>query len=702
MPHDLTQPSFNPVTINEVVSLEWSGTIALIVIDSPPVNALSQAVRAGISQGLAAALAAPGVRGVVLRCAGRTFCAGADISEFGKPATAPDLNDVLAEIEASPVPVVAALHGTALGGGLEVALACHHRVAAAKARLGLPEVTLGLLPGAGGTQRTPRLVGVKAALDLIAGGKPATAAKALEIGLIDEMVEDAHLTESAVASAERLASGDALLRRARDLAVDLTPEAASAAAEAYRAAHPRDFVGFKAPANILKAIHASSVLGFDEGLARERELFNELMDSDESAAQRHLFFAERAAGKIADLDPAARPLPITCAAVVGAGTMGSGITIALLSSDISVALIDGDVSALTRARTSIEKTLRSAVSKGRLSEIEAERQLAGLTLSKNLAASRDADLVVEAVFENLALKARIFSELDGIVRPDTVLASNTSFLDLDVIAEATSRPERVVGLHFFAPANVMRLLEVVRGAQTSPSVLATAMALGRRLSKVAIVSGVCDGFIANRIMARRGEAADALILEGALPQDIDRVMKTFGFPMGVFEMLDLVGLDVIGWDKAASAGRTVQEILCETGRWGRKTGGGYYDYGPDGSAVPSPVALAAVETIRTRQNRPQRTFTDAELVDRLLDPLVNEAVRVLEEGIAQRASDIDMALVAGYGWPVYRGGPMFFADTIGLSKVAERLRARHTAGEALTPSPLLERHAAEHRGFVRV
>jgi 3-hydroxyacyl-CoA dehydrogenase len=698
---DLSTLSPAAERINPVVSLEVFQTVAVLTIDSPPVNALSQAVRQGVADGLAAALRTPGVAAVVLACAGRTFCAGADIAEFGKPAAEPDLNAVLAAIEASPIAVVAALHGTALGGGLELALACHYRIASPSAKVGLPEVSLGLLPGAGGTQRTPRLIGVAAAVDLIAGGRPIGARQALAAGLIDAIATGEVLLDDAVAHARRLAAEGAPLKRARDAAVDLSAEQAIAVAVAYRLENPRAFVGFKAQANILAAIEAAAALPFDAGLARERELFDELMASDESAAQRHLFFAERAAGKISDLDPAARALDVRRATVVGAGTMGTGIAIALLSSGLSVTLIDKNPDGLARGAERVLRTIRANADKGRISAEQAESQLAALSTATDLAACGSADLVVEAVFERLDLKQEIFAQLDAIVGEEAILASNTSFLDLDAIAAATRRPQRVVGLHFFAPANVMRLLEVVRGRETSDAVIATAMALGRRLGKVAILSDVCDGFIANRAMARRGEAAERLVLEGAMPSDIDRAMKAYGFPMGVFEMLDLVGLDVIGWDQAASAGRTVQEILCEAGHWGQKTGVGYYDYADPRARRPSAAATVAIETIRARRGALTQTFTDVELIERLLDPVVNEGAKLLEEGVVQRASDIDMAMVAGYGWPVYRGGPMFWGDTAGLATVANRLRARRDAGDPITLSPLLERHAREGGRFVR-
>lgn len=687
--------------INAVVSLDRRQDVAVIVIDSPPVNALSQPVREGVVLALEQALGDPNVGAVVLHCAGRTFCAGADISEFGGELAAPDLNQVLAMMEAASVTIVAALHGTALGGGLELALACHYRIARRGAKVGLPEVNLGLLPGAGGTQRTPRLVGVATAIELIAGGAPVDADRAVEMGLIDRVVEDGDLLEAAIDYARELVRDGAPLRRARDLPVDLSPQEAEAAAQDYRVRNPKLFNGFKAPGHILLAIKASADRPFDDGLERERELFNALMASDESAAQRHIFFAERAVSKIPGVAADVRPLDVQKAAVIGAGTMGTGITIALLSAGIAVTLVDRSAEALDKAVARIDRTYKDLVKKGRLTDQKAQTCLDALTPSSDLNAVGQADLIIEAVFERLDLKQAIFKEIDAIARPGAVLASNTSFLDLDAIASVVSRPQDVVGLHFFAPANIMRLLEVVRGAKTSDTVLVTAMALGRRLKKVAVLSGVCDGFIANRVMARRGEAADRLILEGAWPWDVDRVLEVYGFPMGSFAMMDLVGLDVIGWDREGSAGRTVQEILCEAGHWGQKRGAGYYQYGPQGQVEPSKAAVEAIETIRARVSAPQRHRSDAELLNELLDPVVNESARLLDEGVALRASDIDMALVAGYGWPVYHGGPMFWGDTVGLQGVVDRLKARIAAGEAIVLSPLLERYAAEGRRFVR-
>ena len=690
-PHD--ERKSRMTKINDVASLTMNDGVAVLMIDSPPVNALGHAVREGLQGGLIEALADDSVQAVVIACAGRTFFAGADISEFGKPLAQPDLNAIFERVEAATKPVVAAIHGTALGGGLELALACHYRIADPKAKIGLPEVSLGLLPGAGGTQRTPRLAGVGKAVDLIVRGNPIGAEEGLEVGLIDTLSKPGQLVPAAVAYARRLVAEGAALRRARDLSPDLTGDAAAAASAEFRARNPRLFKGFKAPGAILQAIEAAATLPFDQGLRREWELFEELLQSRASAPQPHLFCAARATAKIPGLAADAKPKPISSVAVIGAGTMGTGIAIAFLNANLPVTLIDLNGEAVARAERTVAKTIIALAEKGRIATDVAERRVAALTTATSLSAAAANDLVVEAVFERLDLKQSVFRELDGIAKPGAILASNTSFLDLDQIAAATSRPEDVVGLHFFAPANIMRLLEVVRGKRTSDAVIATAMSLGRALGKVAVLSGVCDGFIANRLMARRGEAADRLLLEGPLPWDIDEAMTDFGFPMGVFSMLDLVGLDVIGWDRENSASRTVQEVLCESGRWGQKTGAGYYDYDERRRAQPSPLVEEAIKKVRVRAGIQHREYSREELVQQLLDPVVNEGAKLIDEGVALKASDIDMALVTGYGWPVWTGGPMFWGDTVGLAGIVARLQTRRDAGEAITISPYLEKLA---------
>ena len=685
--------------VNDVVSIERSGDIAVLIAESPPVNALSHAVRVGLLAGMEELLASP-PRAIVLACRGATFFAGADISEFGKPLLPPMLGDIQDAFERSPVPVVAAMHGTALGGGLEIALGCHYRVAVRSAKLGLPEVNLGLLPGAGGTQRVPRLIGVPAALDLIAGGRPVSAVKAADLGLIDAVVEGDDPVAGAFAFLDGILADGRVHPRVRDMQVAGSGQEAQAAADEWRASRPAQFKGFKAPSNILKAVVAAASMSFDDGIAREAELFDELIVSEESAAQRYAFFADRGCAKIPDLPKDAKARNIASTGVIGAGTMGTGIAIALLQSGFEVTLVDKSPEILHRAEKRIVSTLRKAVEKGRAELATVEAQCARLSTADSVASLSSCDLVIEAVFERLELKQAVFAELDSVAKAGAVLATNTSFLDVDAIAGVTGRPGDVVGLHFFAPANLMRLLEVVRGEATSPEVLATAMWLGRKLNKLAVVSGVCDGFIANRVMARRGEAADRLILQGASPAQIDRVMVDYGFPMGPFQMIDLVGLDVIGWDKDTSAGRTVQEFLCEAGDFGQKTGAGYYDYS-SGKAVPSDRAQTAIERIRQTSGYAQRTWTDEELLNELLDPTVNEAAKLIEESMVYRVSDIDMALIAGYGWPVYRGGPAFWGDMIGLRNVVTRLERRAGVGKDADVSQLLRQHAAEGRPLVR-
>ena len=682
------------IALNSVASLEIADGVATLTLDSPPVNALSAGVREGLDLGFRQALADNEVQAIVLACAGRTFIAGADIREFDGQPSGPGLHEVLELIDNADKPVVAAIHGTALGGGLETALYCHARIAVTSAKLGLPEVALGLLPGAGGTQRLPRLVGVPAALEMMAIGKPVGAAKALEIGLVDRLAGEARLVEDARAYARELVG--APLRRVRDRDDKLTEDAEPELFAAFRAKNARAFRGYKAPENIIQAVEAAVALPFDQGMKREAELFLELFRSTKSAALRYLFFAERQAAKIPDLPADTPALPIDSVGVIGAGTMGGGIAMNFLSVGIPVTLVEQTQEALDRGVANIRRNYETTVKKGRLSEEALEKRMALLAPTLEFGALAECDLVIEAVFEKLALKQEIFARLDSVAKPGAILATNTSFLDVDAIAAATARPERVVGMHFFSPANVMRLLEVVRGAKTENSVMATAMALGRRIGKIAVLSRVCDGFIANRMMAPRSHIAQELIIEGPLPWDVDRVMLDYGFPMGPFAMTDLVGLDVIGWDAATSSSSSVLEILCEMGRWGQKKSGGFYDYDERRAATPSAVAEQVIRDFSAKQGIERRMIGDDEIRDRLLFPVINEGARILEEGVAIRASDVDIALVQGYGWPAYTGGPLFWADTVGLDKVVaglEALAARH--GPAYAPAPLLVRLAAE-------
>jgi 3-hydroxyacyl-CoA dehydrogenase len=696
--HEPTMAAITRARMNvgtNILTLRARGGIAILKADSPPVNTLSHAVRQALEQGLSDAIRDASVKAIVIMCAGRTFFAGADINEFGQAFRAPRLHELCATIETSSKPIVAAIHGTALGGGFELALACHYRLAVPSAKVGLPEVTLGLLPGAGGTQRMPRLAGVAAALDLIAFGRSLSAIAAKNAGMLDELVEG-DLEECAVEFAQMLIANKAPLRRVRDLTPDLKGTAAADFFAAFRIKHATAFKGFKAPDHIILAVEAAVKLPFDQGLVREAELFAELISSAESAAQRHIFFAERAAAKVPRLAADTKIIPVTSISVVGAGTMGTGIALTFLNAGLPVTLIDRDAAAIQRSADTIARTLQGAAAKRKISETERKRRESLLSTSVDMASVAGSDLIIEAVNENLDLKKNVFRQLDAIAAPAAILASNTSFLDLDAIAAATNRPSQVVGLHFFAPANIMRLLEVVRGKATSDELIATAMDLGRKLGKVTVLSCVCDGFIANRAMARRVEAAERLILEGPMPWDIDRAMTEYGFPMGVFAMLDLVGLDVIGWDGPASAGRTVQEVLCESGRWGQKRGAGYYDYIDQRRASPSPITEQVIRQFSAKIGISPRQYSNTEIIERLLYPVVNEGAKLLEEKVAMRASDVDVALVAGYGWPVYTGGPMFWADRIGLPRVIAGLE--HTS-KATIVSPLLRKLASDGKSF---
>ena len=674
--------------INTVTDLTLDGDIGVITLNSPPVNALSADVRDGLAAAMAAAIADPAVKAIVLICAGRTFIAGADISEFGKPPRGASLPDVQAAIENSPKPVVAAIHGTALGGGLEVALVAHFRVAVASAKFGLPEVKLGLLPGAGGTQRLPRIVGAKAALEMVTTGKPIGAKAAAAAGLIDAIVGD--LRAGAVAFARDAVAQNKPLSRVRDRTVDgIEP----GMFDAYRAANAKAFRGFEAPEANIQCIEAAATLPFDDGIAVERKLFIALMSGLQSKAQRYVFFAERLANKIEGLDPNAPLLPVASVGIIGAGTMGGGIAMNFLNAGVPVTIVETKAEALDRGVATIRKNYENTAAKGRMTADDVAARMALLTPSLDLESLSAADLIIEAVFENMAIKKDVFGKLDTIAKPGAILASNTSYLNVDEIAAATTRPESVVGLHFFSPANVMRLLEVVRGAKTSGQVLATAMAAGKTIGKVAVVSGVCDGFIGNRILSQRQQQAMQLIVEGALPADIDRVLFDFGFPMGPFQMSDLAGLD-IGWSAETSKGVTIRDRLCEAGLRGQKNGHGFYDYDAQRNRVPSPVAEKIILDYAAERGVNRRHIDDAEILERCLYPMVNEGAKILAEGMAQRASDIDIVWLNGYGWPIYRGGPMFWADSVGLATIVDKL-----THYGIEPAPLLVKLASEGKSF---
>jgi 3-hydroxyacyl-CoA dehydrogenase len=678
--------------VNAVTDLAVEGNVGIITIDSPPVNALSADVRDGLAAAVNKAVADPAVEAIVLTCAGRTFIAGADISEFGKPPRGASLHEVQAAMENAPKPIVAAIHGTALGGGLEVALTCHYRVAVPSAKLGLPEVKLGLLPGAGGTQRLPRIVGAAKALDMVTSGTPIGAKTALETGLVDELAPENDLRGAAAAFAKRIVDEKRPLKKVRDLEVKgASPELFAE----FRKANARKFRGFEAPEANIKCIEAAATLPFDEGMKRERELFMSLMQGVQSAAQRYVFFAERQAAKIPNLPEGSATRPIGKVGIIGAGTMGGGIAMNFLSAGIPVTIVEMRQEPLDRGVGVIRKNYENTAAKGRLTGEGVERNMGLLTPSLSLDDLADADLIIEAVFENMDIKKEVFGKLDRIAKPGAILATNTSYLNVDEIAAATSRPQDVVGLHFFSPANVMRLLEVVRGDKTAPDVLATAMEVAKKIGKVAVVAGVCHGFIGNRMLSPRQREANKLILEGAMPWDVDRVLYDFGFPMGPFQMADLAGLD-IGWSKETSKGESLRDRLCEMDRRGQKTGAGFYDYDEKRNRSPSPVVEKMILDYAAEKGINRRPVSDEEILERCIYPMINEGAKILDEAKAYRGSDIDIVWINGYGWPVYRGGPMFYGDTVGLATVIDRLRHfQNLHGDDFTPSPLLEKLAAD-------
>jgi 3-hydroxyacyl-CoA dehydrogenase len=667
------------------------------------VNALSHGVRLGLLDGVRRAAADAAVQATVIACGGRTFIAGADITEFGKPMKEPGLHEVLDAIEQSPKPVVAAIHGTALGGGLEVALASHWRVGVRAARLGLPEVKLGILPGAGGTQRLPRLVGVEKALSMIVSGEPIGAEDARRAGLLDEVVEG-DLTAGAVAFAERVVAERRPLRKVRDL--DDKVAAARGKPEIFakfRESVARQTRGFRAPERCIQAVEAAVNRPFAEGLRFEREQFLELVASPESKAQRYAFFAEREAAKIPDVPPDTPTREIRKAAVIGAGTMGGGIAMNFANAGIPVTVVEVSREALDRGIGVVRKNYEATASRGRLTREDVERRMGLITPTTDFGAVADADIVIEAVFEEMPIKKEVFAKLDAICKADAVLATNTSTLDVNEIAAATKRPESVVGTHFFSPANVMRLLENVRGAKSSKTTIATAMAVGRRIGKVPVLVGVCYGFVGNRMLHQRSKESERLILEGALPQQVDQVLYDFGFPMGPFAMGDLAGLDV-GWRIRKGRGERapVADRLCELGRFGQKTGAGFYRYEGDRTPRPDPDVEKIIVDVSAAQGITRRPIPDDEIRERLLYPMVNEGAKILEERIAIRPGDIDVIWVYGYGWPVYRGGPMFWADSVGLREIRDRMLefGRRTGSDFWRPAALLDRLASEGRGFL--
>ncbi len=645
------------------------GDIAEVIVNNPPVNALSWHVRQGLTDSFAELIADDSVAAIVLRCDGSTFIAGADISEFGKPFQGPDLNATLNAIEAASKPVIAAIHGTALGGGLETAMVCHYRVAVPSAKLGVPEVKLGLLPGAGGTQRLPRIVGVQVAAEMTSSGDPLSAARAAEVGLVDRVVGADSLAADALAFAREAISMGPRPTRERPVVGD------ASGIDAIKAANARKWRGFEAPYANLACVEAATRLPFEEGLTFERAEFMKLMMGSQSAAQRHFFFAERQAAKIDGLPKDIALRDIKAVGVIGAGTMGGGISMNFLSKGIPVTIVETAQDALDRGVATIRKNYEASAAKGRFTSEQVEGMMGLLTPTLSLDDLNAADLIIEAIYENMDVKKEIFGKLDAIAKPGAILASNTSYLDVNEIAAATSRPADVVGMHFFSPANVMKLLEVVRGDATAPDVLATAMAIGKRIGKVAVVAGVCHGFIGNRMLMPRQVEAMKLLMEGATPEQIDKVHTDFGMPMGPFQMSDLAGVD-IGWHRDPTRIESIRDALAAVGRWGQKTGKGFYDYDAKRNPTPSPETQAIIDDFAAKSNLPKRAISEQEIIERTLYPMVNEGALILAEGKAQRASDIDVVWVYGYGWPVYRGGPMFWAGLEGLPKIAEALE-RH-------------------------
>ena len=671
-----------------VITTRKDGEILIVTADNPPVNALGAAVRQGLMAALEEAKGDDGVKALVIACAGRTFFAGADITEFGKPPVLPWLPEVVDAIEAMDKPVVAAIHGTALGGGCEVALGCHYRIAVPSAKLGTPEVKLGLLPGAGGTQRLPRVAGLALALEMTAKGDPISAKRALDAGLVDRLAQEGSLEADAIAFAREVADTRPLPRASeKSVAADADLVAA------FRKENARRFRGFEAPeANIACVLKATEV-PFAEGIKFEQQNFMKLMMGVQSAAQRHIFFAERKASKIDDVPEDTQLRPINRVGVIGAGTMGGGITMNFLSAGIPVTIVETAQDALDRGVGIIRKNYEATAAKGRLTADQMEKAISLLNPTLDFDALAECDLIIEAVYENMDVKKEVFGRLDAVAKPGAILASNTSYLNVDEIAAATKRPQDVVGLHFFSPANVMKLLEIVRGAKTAKDVLATAMAVSKKIRKVAVVAGVCYGFIGNRMLMPRQVEATQLLLEGATPEQIDRVHVEFGMPMGPFQMADLAGVD-IGWHRDPTRIENIRDALCAENRWGQKTGTGFYDYDAKRNPSPSPRVMEIIEDFRQKTGTPQREITTEEIVARTLYTMVDEGAKILSEGMAQRASDIDVVWIYGYGWPVYRGGPMFWADTEGLKKVVEGLEKY-----GFTPSPLLKDKAEKGERF---
>ena len=691
------------------VHYEKRGQIALLSIDNPPVNPLSSGVRQGLYDGVTEALEDADVKAIVLTGMHRAFIAGADISEFGAAATqGVGLHDALEKMEDSDKPIIAAINGTAFGGGLEVALCCDYRIAAAGAPVGLPEVKLGLLPGAGGTQRLPRLIGAALAVKAIVSGNPIFAPEAYEMGIIDKIAEG-DIVEAGIAYAEEIIAAGSVTRKIRDMDDKIAADRGNT--ELFKEARARlekTNRNQNAPAQILKCIQAAvNADNFDEGMQIERKLFAECMEDPQREALIHIFFAERAANKIPGLSKDVPLIEINKGSVIGSGTMGGGIAMCFATAGIPVRLHDNDAENLARGLKVIEGNFARTVSRGRLTQEEMDKRMSLIIPTENFDDLGDGDVVIEAVYENLDLKKEIFTKLDKVMKDGALLATNTSGLDVDAIAACTSRPEFVCGMHFFSPANVMRLLEVVRGKESSPVTLGTAMALGKRLGKVSVVAGNCPGFIGNRMIGGYSRQANLMILEGAKPAQIDKVIFDFGLAMGPFAMADMVGLD-LGWRARKMMGGSnevtarIPDALCELDRYGQKNGKGYYQY-DEGDRTPKPDSIAdeVIDDVSNELGYTRREFSDDEILKRCIYPLVNIGAKLLEEGHALRASDIDTVYVNGYGFPSYVGGPMWYADTQGLDKVLVDIERffEESGDDVWKPSELLQKLVAEGNNF---
>ena len=679
-------------SINDVTTIEKDGNISIITLNSPPVNALSAPVREGLHKGITEARNDGESEAIIIICEGRTFIAGADISEFGQEPKGPSLFEVQEFIEDSNKPVIAAIHGTALGGGLEVALTCHYRIAVPSAKCGLPEVNLGLLPGAGGTQRLPRVVGVEKALQMVTSGQHVPAKQCLEMGLVDEIANEDGLREDSINFAKKIVSENRPLVKISEMNDKV--EAARGNENIFtefRTSIARRARGFLAPEYNIQCIEAAVNNSFDEGIKIERKLFMELVTGTQSAAQRYAFFAQRQVAKIPDIEPDTEIKPFSSIGVIGAGTMGGGISMNFANVGIPVTIIEQSQENLDKGLGIIRKNYENTANKGRITFEDVEKRTNLIKGSTDINDLSNCDLIIEAVFENMDLKKDIFKTLDNIAKKGAILATNTSALDVNEIAAQTSRPEDVIGLHFFSPANVMRLLEIVRGEKTSKSVVATSMKMAKSIGKVAAVVGVCPGFVGNRILAQRQREANKLILEGAMPWEVDDALFDFGFPMGPFAMSDLAGLD-IGWDEDLSTGDTLRDKLCEAGRLGQKTGKGFYIYDEKRNKSPDTEVEKLIIEFSEKHQIKRREISKEEILERCLYPMINEGFKILEEGMAIRASDIDIVWINGYGWPMYEGGPMFYGQLIGYDKVLKwHKEMEEKFGSDFSPSPYLEK-----------